>query len=273
MFDLISSHAHIQTHSHIISVSYRGGNSGNNTSTDGSFLWLYVPIKQTQSFHFHRSTLKHRSVRLRATWLQRELFGYRQTCCLIDFQHLSARFTFWEGTWGERQRGAGCELVHQKFIHKRSTLLKPGNWKHTHFHVFVSIFFCGCLPLLPLGCLSPSLLLCLSVGIHCFSKAATSCDPPAKNQTALPTARLVHKDTRMPTHWHLHTRVTHTLRRCQQHNVKARLNTTTTHTEDVTTWWVHETLYWTEIGWHHVQHVDLFLNSQICFSCFLPIFQ
>lgn len=90
----------------------------------------------------------------------------------------------------------------------------------------VSVYFSFTLPLPP-SVVSVSLCLPLSFlsavflglstarsldGIHRFSWAARSCDPPAKNQTALPTARLVHKETRMLTHTH-----THTLRLCQCH--------------------------------------------------------
>lgn len=88
----------------------------------------------------------------------------------------------------------------------------------------VSVYFSFTLPLPP-SVVSVSLCLPLSFlfavflglstarlldGIHRFSWAARGCDPPAKNQTALPTARLVHKETRMLTH-------THTLRLCQCH--------------------------------------------------------
>lgn len=90
----------------------------------------------------------------------------------------------------------------------------------------VSVYFSFTLPLPP-SVVSVSLCLPLSFlfavflglstarsldGIHRFSWAARSCDPPAKNQTALPTARLVHKETRMLAHTH-----THTLRLCQCH--------------------------------------------------------
>lgn len=59
----------------------------------------------------------------------------------------------------------------------------------------LSLFLSDCL------CLSATLSV---VGIHHLSWAATSCDPPAKNQTALPTARRAHKETRMLIQTHTH---------------------------------------------------------------------
>lgn len=96
----------------------------------------------------------------------------------------------------------------------------------------VSVYFSFTLPLPP-SVVSVSLCLPLSFlsavflglstarsldGIHRFSWAARSCDPPAKNQTALPTARLVHKETRMLTHTHTHLKTVPVPQRERLHN-------------------------------------------------------
>ncbi len=141
-------------------------------------------------------------------------------------------------TWGG---GGEWECVDQKFLNKSRRVLKPQLqyiydcvWKYI-FKVFVtsspfvsalfslsltfssyggvSLSLCLSLLFLPLSLsLSVSLSLLL-VGIHFFSWPARSCDPPAKNQTVLPTARLAHKETGMLTHTrtHTHYRHTHTL--------------------------------------------------------------
>lgn len=71
----------------------------------------------------------------------------------------------------------------------------------------------------PLGCLSLSplfylLLLCLFISfclslitVHCFSWAARSCNPTAKNQTVLPADWLARKETEMLTHTHTLSRL------------------------------------------------------------------
>ena len=92
-----------------------------------------------------------------------------------------------------------------------------------------SFSVCLCLSLsLPLSLsLSLSLSLCPSLS-HCFSWAARSCDPPAKNQTSLPTTRLAHKETGMLTHTRTRTQnwQTHNLGWCQCHEEKRLHNKT-----------------------------------------------
>lgn len=166
------------------------------------------------------------------TWLLWELLDYRETCCLIDLQYQTVRSERWGGGGGGGEGGWICKCLYEWWKMLQLQYL----WKHVEKNMFfLYISWCPHLLLHPtLLLLTPvssvwgpplslalslslflSDCLCLSatlsvVGIHHLSWAATSCDPPAKNQTALPTARRAHKETRMLIQTHTHNWVTHT---------------------------------------------------------------